>query len=110
MIGACSIPPSTFRASLYACRGLRAGGGITASGGRRQEREALVTTTTAVPLTLPSLEEIQEAEDKLGGALSDLDSFVNTVKLIDGRKAPDELLAAGNLDAIIAYETPPPWI
>src|SRR5690349_19127766 len=48
-IAACSIPPSSSASSSYACLGLRAGGGITALGGRRQGREALVATTTTVP-------------------------------------------------------------
>jgi len=69
-----------------------------------------VATKTAEPLTLPTIAEVQAAESKVGSALSDLDVFLHDLQRIAGRKAPDELLKKGDLDAIIAYEKPPAWI
>ena len=46
MIDSCSTPPGILRSSLYACRGLQAGGGVVAPGGRSAERKAAMASTS----------------------------------------------------------------
>jgi hypothetical protein len=59
------------------------------------------------------MEEIQAVEDKIANARSDLDMFLHTLKLIDGRKHSggelNAIMKAGGLEAVIEAERPAPF-
>jgi hypothetical protein len=66
-----------------------------------------VATKHQQPETLPSMEKIQAVEDKVASARSDLDMFLSTLRLIDGRTlSEDERHATWKVGGIDARGCP----
>jgi Txe/YoeB family toxin of Txe-Axe toxin-antitoxin module len=91
MIGTCSRARASSRfVTLTPALGL----GARRVRGPRRRKEALVATTTRVP-RLPTLTDIDEADEKLGSFMSSLDWFRSEAEMLDrGRDISLDVLVA----------------